>query len=224
MLKDCEPGLCTSLPMNVTSYRAQGGNSAMGGNWSDGDGPCPLQGISPEAVCDDECTPLLQTWDHNRENLIYFWVLNISGIVIGIVFELSLLMMTAVRSAVKVSACLDLRLIPLNADRAKVAGMLVRTAFELPDPDDDSLGVESSKDAGGGERSKFWDVVAVAFIKGKVVLTGALFKQITSKLVDYDTATWLKPYSGTMLACIMWDSMMCHTIMKNSEIRAIGVT
>ena len=154
--------------------------------------------------------------------MIWFWVLNIAGIGIGIVFELSLLMMTAVRSAVRVSYCLDLRLTPLNADRAKVAGMLVRTAFELPDPEDDSLGVDAAQSS--EKRHPIMDVLAVAFIKGKVVLTGALFKQITAKLVAYDTATWLKPYSGTMLACIMWDSMMCHAIMKDAELRAIGVT
>jgi len=32
-----------------------------------------------------------------------FWILNVTGIVIGIVFELSFLMYTAVRSAVRVS-------------------------------------------------------------------------------------------------------------------------
>ena len=43
-------------------------------------------------------------------------------------------------------------------------------------------------------------------------------------MVGYDTATWIKPYTGTMTACILWDSMMCHAIMRRVEIRAIGVT
>ena len=76
--------------------------------------------------------------------------------------------------------------------------------------------VSATQDSSSGDRSKFWDLVAVAFIKGKVVLTGAGFKQITAQVVDYDTATWLKPYTGTMLACIMWDAMMCHAIMQKS--------
>jgi hypothetical protein len=66
--------------------------------------------------------------------------------------------------------------------------------------------------------------VAVAFIKGKVVLTGIAFKQVTQRVVDYDVATWLKPYSGTMLACVLWDGLMCHAIIKNATIRAVGVT
>ena len=45
-----------------------------------------------------------------------------------------------------------------------------------------------------------------------------------SKVVEYDTATWIKPFSGTMLATALWDAMMCHTIMKNAEFRAFGVT
>ena len=92
--------------------------------------------------------------------MLAFWVLNVAGIVLGIAFELSLLMYTALRSAVKVSAAIDLRLTPLNADRAKVAGMLIRTVFELPDPEDDSLGIDAAKEAGAAGRSKFWDVVS----------------------------------------------------------------
>ena len=134
-LHTCKPGLCTSIPENVTEYLRMGGNKAMGGNWTDGDGPCPLKGLPPTRVCDDDCTPLLSTWSHNQSAMLEFWVLNVIGIVTGIVFELSLLMYTAVRSAVKVSRSLDLRLTPLNKDRAFVANMLVRAAFEMGDPD-----------------------------------------------------------------------------------------
>ena len=53
------------------------------------------------------------------------------GIVVGIVCEIFFLMSTAVRSAVMVSQAVDLRLVPLNAERAFVAKMLVRAAFEI---------------------------------------------------------------------------------------------
>jgi hypothetical protein len=84
--------------------------------------------------------------------------------------------------------------------------------------------VESSKEAKAEKRSRIKDVFAVLFIKGKVVITGVLFKQITQRVATYDVATFLKPYSGTMLATAMWDCLMCHVIMKNAEIRAFGVT
>jgi hypothetical protein len=47
------------------------------------------------------------------------------------VFELALLSVTAIRSSVRVADSIDLRLVPLNEDRAFVANMLVRAAFEM---------------------------------------------------------------------------------------------
>jgi hypothetical protein len=43
-------------------------------------------------------------------------------------------------------------------------------------------------------------------------------------VTTYDTAMWLKPYFGTTVATVLWDSMTCHSIMKGAELRAIGVT
>ena len=117
----------------------------------------------------------------------------------------------------RVSWALDLRLTPLNADRANVAGMLVRAAFELPDSDEAVMGVESTKEKKGAEGNFLKNLLTVGWIKGKVILTGTAFKQITQRVVDYDTATWIKPYSGTQLACCLWDAMMCHVIMKGAE-------
>lgn len=76
------------------------------------------------------CSPLAAT-PLNSPRLHYWWLLNVIGIVVGVVFELSLLMYTALRSAVLVSDAVGLRLIPLNPDRAFVAEMLVRAAFEM---------------------------------------------------------------------------------------------
>ena len=44
--------------------------------------------------------------------------------------------------------------------------MLIRSVFELPDPEDDSL-VDASAEAGSG-RSPIWDVLAVILVKAKV--------------------------------------------------------
>ena len=46
-------------------------------------------------------------------------------------FELALLAFIAIRSSVRVADSIDLRLVPLNEDRAFVANMLVRAAFEM---------------------------------------------------------------------------------------------
>ena len=249
-LVECPHGLCVTLPANISEYRAMGGTVQIGdvrecspdlqfcdkpGNWTqnvDGlEGPTSFVGIPPVRVEDMYCQPLPKTFhqsDERDKELVTWWILNVIGIVLGICFEIPLLMYTAVRSAVRVSWSLDLRLTPLNADRAFVANMLVRAAFEMGDPDGDVMGVDSGKEAKAEAeeegRSRLRDLLAVAFVKGKVVITGVLFKQITARVANYDTATWIKPYTGTMLATAMWDTMMCHVIMKNAEIRAFGVT
>lgn len=62
------------------------------------------------------------------------------------------------------------------------------------------------------------------WFKGKVIITGIALKALTAKLVSYDLATFLKPFAGTMAATALWDAMTCHCIMKDAELRAIGVT
>ena len=209
----CLPGTCAAYPLNVTEYLAMGGNHIIGGNWT------------PEFDgWEGECVALQATAERDHEAFIKFTVLNISMVVLMIVFELTGLMLTALRSAVKVSKALDLRLTPLNTDRAFVATMLVRSVFELGDGEGDVMGVDAS---GGGDESGrplIVTIMSVAWIKGRVLISGILFKQATAKLVNYDSATWMKPYTGTMLAAMMWDAMLCHAIMKGAEVQAIGVT
>jgi hypothetical protein len=129
-------------------------------------------------------------------------------VVMMIILELSGLMLTALRSAVNVSKALDMRLTPLNAPRAFVANMLVRSVFELGDADGTVLGVDASADVeekeGGGIWNTIKNILAVVWIKGKVILTGAAFKALTASHTNWDTATFLKPYSGTMLATMLW--------------------
>lgn len=235
----CLPGTCAAFPTNVTEYLLLGGNAAMGGNWTpasenvfiDGKISGPLVNGKASIEWKGQCVPLkklspadptLDADDHER--IITMTILNISMVVLMIVFELTGLMITALRSAVKVSIAIDLRLTPLNEDRAFVANMLVRSVFELGDAEGDVMGVDAD---GGGEgltRPLLVNILAIAWIKGRVVISGTLFKLVTSKVVNYDTATWMKPYSGTMFACMLWDAMLCHAIMKGAEVQAIGVT
>ena len=208
----CIPGSCAAYPLNVTQYLLVGGNEKMGGNWTptaDGwDGECVSIGIT------------------DPKTGLNFMLLNFSMITIMIVFELMGLGFTALRSAVQVSKSLDLRLTPLNADRAFVANMLVRSVFELGDAEGAVLGVDATgeEDDEVGCWDVFMSIMAVVWIKGKVILTGVAFKALTAKYTNVDTATWIKPFTGTMLATMLWDSMMCHAIMKGAEMKAIGVT
>ena len=209
----CMPGTCAAYPLNVTNYRLIGGNEAMGGNWTPA-----MDGW------DGACVPVQNTGVRDHVVLVKFMVTNLTVMVAFIVVELVGLMLTALRSAVKVSIALDLRLTPLNEDRAFVAEMLVRSVFELGDSEGDVMGV----DAGGGgpdhSRPLIVNIMAIAWIKLRVVLTGTLFKIVATKVCNYDTAMWAKPYAGPMVAAMFWDSMLCHAIMKGAEVQAIGVT
>lgn len=210
----CVPGTCAAFPRNVTLYQTLGGNYRSGGNWTPG-----IDGWS------GECVPLTRP---DSARLLRFLVLNTSMVVVMIVLELSGLMYTALRSAVKVSKALDLRLTPLNAQRAFVANMLVRSVFELGDVEGTVLGVDAGaaddEEEAGGLWNTIKNILAVVWIKGKVILTGSAFKILTGMATNWDTATFLKPYSGTMFAAMLWDSLMCHAIMKGAEMKAIGVT
>ena len=73
-------------------------------------------------------------------------------------------------------------------------------------------------------RDKMYGIISAVWYKGKAIISGALLKQICLRVTTYDTATFAKPFVGTMAATIMWDTMTCHSIMKGAELRAIGVT
>lgn len=209
----CLPGTCTAYPKNVTQYLAMGGNKFMGGSWT-----YALDGW------ESECVPLQETLIRDEEVWAKFMLWNTTVVVVTVVLELLGLMLTALRSAVQVSKALDLRLTPINEERAFVAAMLVRCVFELGDSDGDVMGVDA--DGGDNEQGRpiLITILSILWIKGRVIITDMLFKVVTDNVCNYDTATWLKPYSGAMLATMLWDSMLCHAIMKRAEVQAIGVT
>ena len=183
-------------------------------------GPCNAPEVDPLG-----CSPLPATsWSAEDRRFIYFNVLNLTSVVIFIVFELSSLMYTAVRSAVLVSGAIDLRLVPLNNERAFVANMLVRAAFEMGDPEGELLGVNAATRLEKEEKHLVTSILAAIWYKGKAVITGVVLKKLTVIFFPWETAMFLKPYSGVMLATALWDSMTCHAIMKGAELRAIGVS
>ena len=95
---------CTAVPKDAEEYIALGGNFDMGGTWDEpaeygGTTASPLRKCSilpgQRHECDFGCTKLGLTAPRDHHGMIMFWVFNVVGIVVGIVFELSLLMFTA---------------------------------------------------------------------------------------------------------------------------------
>jgi hypothetical protein len=85
----------------------------------------------------------------SENKLVWFWVVLGTVIGVNIVFEICGLMYTAVFYATRVAWAMDIRLNPLNADRAFVADSLIRAAFELGNPDSPVMGVDPHADQGG---------------------------------------------------------------------------
>ena len=213
----CPTGLCVMSEADCAER--------AGSTWEPiEDDPATADVDESEECWPGECAPLKKTLMSRPIDLGYQQGSNTVVLVICIVFEILGLMFTALRSAVKVSKALDLRLTPLNTDRAFVAKMLVRAVFELGDEEGEVMGV----DAGGGEeaisRPLVVNIMAVFWIKGRVLLTGTFFKFFTCMAFNWDGATWMKPWTGPCVAAMMWDAMLCHAIMKGAEVQAIGVT
>ena len=240
----CPFGTCTSVPASAGEYFLMGGNGRLGGNWTNLQPLTSTCGLRDQDDCDFSlqqtscvdslssfcsgpdklaCSPLPATKLEDTR-LLLFWILNVSGIVTGIVFELVFLSYSAIRSSMLISRAIDLRLTPLNSDRAFVGKMLVRAAFEMGDPEGELMGVDTGAGGGGDESSIIGSTLAALWFKGKVIFTGIALKALTQQWTTYDIATFAKPYSGTMTATMMWDAMTCHCIVKEATLRATGVT
>ena len=153
----------------------------------------------------NECVEPADGGDQNCDKThINFLILNTIVTIVTIVFELAGLLITAVRSAIRVAASLDLRLVPINKDRAFVSGMLVRAAFEMPENEEGDMIDTSGGDEGGGCLELTKNIFMAIWIKGKVLLTGLLWKSCVGWWSNYDTGHWVKPW-GVSRAIIAGD-------------------
>ena len=152
-------------------------------------------------------------------HIVWWWAILVIVIVANILFEIPGLMYVALKYSTSVAGVLDIRLSPLNPDRAFVADSLVRAAFELGNPNSVVLGV----DPGAVRQSEWKKAVMVLIYKGKVVITGLLAKQVIGKFTDPDFGLWAKPWLGMVTATILWDGLIAAVIIMQAQIRGMGV-
>jgi hypothetical protein len=149
---------------------------------------------------------------------VLFWGVLGPVLVVTMSMEVGLLLYTAMRYCTRVAWALDIRLTPLNTDRAFVANSLVRAAFELGNPDSPMLGVDPQQ-----TESNASTVLILMLFKLKTFLTGTLIKFIIGVVCSPETSLWLKPWLGMVLSAILWDALTCHNLMVQSRIRGFGV-
>jgi hypothetical protein len=152
----------------------------------------------------------------NKQTL--FWGVLGPTIVVTVGMEVFMLLYYAMRYTTLVAWALDFRLIPLNKDRAFVAGSLIRAAFEMGNPDSPLLGVDPQQEEGNGNK-----LLVVIVFKLKVFLTSLALKFIIGLTFPRGTALWLKPWLGMVLSTVGWDGFTCHSLMVQARIRGFGV-
>ena len=58
--------------------------------------------------------------------------------------------------------------------------------------------------------------------KGKIVVTASLLKFLVGTMVPWQWAVWIKPWM-CMPADMFWNAMTAHIVVKQAQIRGIGV-
>lgn len=150
----------------------------------------------------------------------WFWLWVGPSICICAGIEIAMLMYYGVVHSIRVAWALNYRLVPLNEDRAFLADSLVRAAFELGNPENAVFGVDPLAET--GTTGKIRVVMMGLSWKGKIVVTGVVAKFIYGIIFPWESAVWIKPWLS-MPADIFWNCMTAHIIMKQAQIRGVGV-
>ena len=155
----------------------------------------------------------------NEDNkLLVWWLAFIPVMLIFSVLEVLILFYCAMSYTTQVAWALDIRLSPINADRAFVANALVRAAFELGNSNSPVLGVDPGNSSGDFKR-----FLLLLIYKGKVVLTGVLLKMLITYTCPLEFAYWAKPWLGIVLATVAWDAFTAYSILLQARIKGMGV-
>eukprot|EP01047_Picozoa_sp_COSAG01_P033950 COSAG01_NODE_2524_length_7505_cov_29.604915_5_plen_835_part_00 len=161
----------------------------------------------------DECFSTLKS-------AAWFWLWVGPSILLCAGCEIAMLMYYGVMHSIRVAWALSYRLVPLNDDRAFLADSLVRAAFELGNPENAVFGVDPLAETGATGKARL--VMMGLSWKGKIVITGIVGKFIYGIIYPWESAVWIKPWIS-MPADMFWNCMTAHIIMKQAQIRGVGV-
>lgn len=150
--------------------------------------------------------------------LLTWWLVYTPSLISFALCEICLLFYCAMRYTTQVAWALDIRLSPVNADRAFVTNALTRCAFELGNSNASILGVDPGQSTGDGKK-----LVLMLLYKSKVVLTGLLLKLVVAHTCSIQMSYWWKPWLGMVVATVCWDAFTAYSIMMQARIKGVGV-
>ena len=116
----------------------------------------------------------VNTDPEHMEKITMFWSFNIAALSICTMFEIAGLYYFGILNAVRVANMIDMRLLPMNRDRANVAQSLIRAALELGQSNVVSLGIDPLREE--AKSNKILNLVFTVLYMAKIFLTGFTMK------------------------------------------------
>jgi hypothetical protein len=200
----------TSVVENICTY------------WLDTDGFSDTSDMAVTgATLSDNPNPMLDHSDpYDQERFMTFWSVN--GMALGIctLCEIAGLYFFGMKNSVKVANKLDMRLMPLNRDRATVAQSLIRSALELGQANDVMFGVDPLRDH--STKSQVIEVLIAVIYAAKIFLTGFMMKVLVKRFMARGGAKFALPWMAVP-ATAAWNGLVGNAIMRESKLRGLGV-
>lgn len=152
--------------------------------------------------------------------IIQFWT--VVGIVLGICCcaEIVAMYWYSIKNAVRVANVMDLRLKPLNRDRAFVGGSLVRAALELGNTQGVVFGTDPLREQ-SSKTALIQAILALLYVL-KIALSGFLIKVLIKRVMTRGSAKFALPWAAVP-ATAVWNGFVGHIIMRQAKLRGVGV-
>ena len=123
------------------------------------------------------------------------------GICVG--WELATMYYMSIKNCARVANALDLKLKPLNRDRAFAASSLVRAALELGNSNDIVFGVDPLREHTSGNTAAM--LMLTVLYTAKIALSGFVIKVAIKRMAARGSAKYAMPWAAVPATAI-WDS------------------
>eukprot|EP01050_Picozoa_sp_SAG11_P019725 SAG11_NODE_3192_length_2622_cov_1.761395_3_plen_370_part_00 len=152
--------------------------------------------------------------------IIQFWT--VVGVVLGVccVLEIAAMYWYSIKNSVRVANVMDLRLKPLNKDRAFVGGSLVRAALELGNTQGVVFGTDPLREQ-STKTAALQALFALLYVL-KIAVSGFLIKVLIKRVMTRGSAKFALPWAAVPATAI-WNAFVGHIIMRQAKLRGVGV-
>ena len=162
----------------------------------------------------------VNTDDEHMERVTMFWSFNGAALGICTCFEIMGLYYFGILNAVRVANMIDMRLVPMNRDRANVAQSLIRAALELGQSNVVALGIDPLREE--AKKNKILNLAFTVLYMAKIFLTGFTMKVLLKRFFARGGAKYALPWMAVP-ATAAWNALVGNAIMREAKLRGLGV-